>query len=116
MFVLNNCTTGACMAKRRVKSLPKYEQIWRKIRRKAPRVPDITCPAIDDVLSRLDTLSNTTKKLTAAQNKVLTKKMEKLREANSSLRDSGQYWHDACRDVIDDFYKFKNHKRPKYPR
>jgi hypothetical protein len=42
--------------------------------------------------------------------------MEKLREANSSLRDSGQYWHDACRDVIDDFYKFKNHKRPKYPK
>jgi hypothetical protein len=102
------------MAKRRVNSLPKYEQIWRKIRRKAPKVPDITCPAIDDVLQRLDTLSNTTKRLTNAQNKVLTIKMEKLRDANTALRESGQYWHNACRDVIDDFYKFKNHKPPKY--
>lgn len=98
------------MSRRREKSLPKYEQIWRKIRKKAPRVPDITCPAIDDVLSRLDTLSNTTKKLTAAQNKVLNKKMEKLRDANSALRDSGQYWHDACRDLIDDVFKFKKYK------
>lgn len=104
------------MAKRRVKSLPKYEQIWRKIRKKAPRVPDITCPAIDDVLQRLDTLSSTTKRLTTAQNKLLAKKMEKLRDANSSLRDSGQYWHDACQDLIDDFFKHKNYKRPKYPR
>ena len=104
------------MARRRAKSLPKYEQMWRKIRKKAPRVPDITCPAIDEVLSRLDTLSSTIKKLSTAQNKVLSKKMEKLREANSALRESGQYWHDACRDVIDDIYKFKNHKRPKYPR
>jgi len=98
------------MSRRRVKSLPKYEQIWRKIRKKAPRVPDITCPAIDDVLSRLDTLSNTTKRLTAAQNKVLNKKMEKLRDANSALRDSGQYWHDACKDLIDDVFKFKKYK------
>lgn len=102
------------MAKRRVKSLPKYEQLWQKFRKKSPRVPDITCPAIDDVLQRLAMLSNTTKRLSTAQNKALAKKMEKLREANSALRDSGQYWHDACRDVIDDFYKYKNHKRPKY--
>jgi ABC-type transporter Mla subunit MlaD len=101
------------MSRRRVKSLPKYEQIWRKIRKKAPRVPDITCPSIDDVLSRLDTLSNTTKRLTAAQNKVLNKKIEKLRDANSALRDSGQYWHDACRDLVDDVFKFKKYKNYK---
>ncbi len=98
----------------RKKRIPKHESVWKSVRRKAPKVPDITCPAIDDVIQRLDALSNTTKRLTTAQNKVLSKKMEKLREANSALRDSGQYWHDACRDVIDDFYKFKNHKRPKY--
>jgi len=104
------------MVKRRAKSLPKYEQIWQRIRRKAPRVPDITCPAIDEVLSKLDLLSNTTKRLTTAQNKQLARKLEKLRDANSALRDSGQYWHDACREVIDEFYRYKNHKRPKYPR
>jgi len=104
------------MAKRRLKNLPKYEQIWQRIRKKAPRVPDITCPAIDEVLSKLDLLSNTTKRLTTAQNKQAARKLEKLRDANSALRDSGQYWHDACREVIDEFYRYKNHKRPKYPR
>ena len=98
------------MAKRRVRSLPKYEQIWTKIRKNAPRVPDITCPAIDEVIGKLDTLSNTTKRLTAAQNKMLTKKMEKLRTANSALRDSGQYWHDACKDLVEDVFKFKKYK------
>jgi len=104
------------MGRRRRRSLPKYEQIWRKIRKKAPRVPDITCPSIDDVISTLDALKNSGKKLTSAKLRTLTNKMERLRSANSDLRDSGQYWHDACRDVIDDFYKFKNHKRPKYPK
>jgi len=36
--------------------------------------------------------------------------MEKLRDANSALRDSGQYWHDACKDLIDDVFKFKKYK------
>ncbi len=75
------------MAKRRAKSLPKYEQMWRKVRKKAPRVPDITCPAIDDVISRLDTLSNTTKRLTTAQNKVLSKKMEKKKNGTYSTEE-----------------------------
>jgi len=101
------------MAKSRVKKLSKHEQVWKKIRRKAPRVPEITCPAIDEVLSKLDLLSNTTKRLTPAQNKALNKKLEKLRDANSALRDSGQYWHDACRDLVDDVFKFKKYKNYK---
>ncbi len=71
------------MAKRRAKSLPKYEQMWRKVRKKAPRVPDIT----SDVISRLDTLSNTTKRLTTAQNKVLSKKMEKKKNGTYSTEE-----------------------------
>jgi len=92
----------------------KSDKIWRKHRKKAPRVPDITCPWIDDVISRLDAITSKGKPLTAKQLKVLTAKMEKLRSANSDLRDSGQYWHDAARDIIDDFYKYKNHKKPTY--
>jgi hypothetical protein len=65
------------------------------------------------VLQRLDTLSNTTKRLTNAQNKVLTKKMEKLRDANTALRESGKYWHDACKDLVDDVFKFKKYKNYK---
>jgi hypothetical protein len=89
-----------CMARRKT-VLPKHKQIWRKIRKKAPPVPDITCPQIDEVINRLETLSNTTKLLTPAQFKVLSKKLERLRTANEQLRESGRYWHDACDDLID---------------
>lgn len=94
----------------RKKRIPKHESVWRSVRRRAPKVPDITCPAIDDVLQRLDELSNTTKKLTTAQNKTLTSKLEKLRRANEQLRDSGQYWHDACKSVIEKHIRKKTNK------
>ena len=32
----------------------KRTNYWSKIRRKAPKVPNITCPAIDDVLNQLE--------------------------------------------------------------
>ena len=82
--------------------LPKHKRVWNKIRKKAPKVPDITCPAIDDVINRLEKLSNTTKLLTPAQYKVLSNKLERLRTANEQLRESGIYWHDACEQVIDE--------------
>ena len=94
----------------RKKRIPKHESVWRSVRRRAPKVPDITCPAIDDVIQRLDALSNTTKRLTTAQNKTLTNKLEKLRQANEQLRDSGVYWHDACKSVIEKHIRKKTNK------
>ena len=94
----------------RKKRIPKHEAVWRSVRRRAPKVPDITCPAIDDVIQRLDALSNTTKRLTTAQNKTLTVKLEKLRKANEQLRDSGVYWHDACKSVIEKHIRKKTNK------
>lgn len=94
----------------RKKRIPKHESVWRSVRSKAPKVPDITCPAIDDVIQRLDTLSNTTKRLTPAQNKTLSRKLEQLRRANELLRDSGQYWHDACKSVIEKHIRKKTNK------
>ena len=32
----------------------KRTNYWSKIRKRAPKVPDITCPAIDDVLNQLE--------------------------------------------------------------
>jgi FtsZ-binding cell division protein ZapB len=32
----------------------------------------------------------------------LEKKMERLRRANEQLRESGIYWHDACKDTVRD--------------
>jgi FtsZ-binding cell division protein ZapB len=73
---------------------------WSKIRKKAPKVPDITCPNIDAILNRLEKLVG--KDLTKAQFKIIERKMEKLRTANEQLRESGVYWHDACKDTVRD--------------
>jgi len=73
---------------------------WSKIRKKAPKVPDITCPNIDAILNRLEKLVG--RDLTKAQFKIIERKMEKLRTANEQLRESGIYWHDACKDTVRD--------------
>ena len=73
---------------------------WSKIRKKAPKVPDITCPNIDSVLNRLENLIG--RNFTKTQFKLLERKMERLRLANEKLRDSGVYWHDACKDTVRD--------------
>ena len=73
---------------------------WSKIRKKAPKVPDITCPDIDAILNRLEKLVG--RDLTKTQFKIIERKMEKLRTANEKLRESGIYWHDACKDTVRD--------------
>ena len=73
---------------------------WSKIRKKAPKVPDITCPAIDSVLNKLEKHVN--RALTINQFKIIERKLEKLRIANEKLRESGKYWHDSCKDTVRD--------------
>ncbi len=81
-------------------SAQKRTTYWSKIRKKAPKVPDITCPAIDDVLNQLEKLVG--RELTDRKYKAFERKLEKLRIANEKLRDSGKYWHDACKDTVRD--------------
>ena len=78
----------------------KRSNYWSKIRKKAPRVPDITCPAIDDVLNQLEKVVGS--ELKQSKFRAVEKKMEKLRIANEKLRDSGKYWHDACKEAVRD--------------
>ena len=78
----------------------KRTSYWSKIRKKAPKVPDITCPDIDSVLNRLEKLVG--KSLTKAQYRIIERKMEKLRNSNEKLRESGVYWHKACKETVRD--------------
>jgi len=75
---------------------------WSRIRKKAPRVPDITCPQIDKVLDIIDKAQEKYKPLTRAKHKQVERIMEQLRSANDALRESGRYWHDACKDTVRD--------------
>ena len=78
----------------------KRTNYWSKIRKKAPKVPDITCPAIDDVINQLEKLIG--KELKHGKYRALERKLEKLRKENEKLRDCGVYWHDACKEAVRD--------------
>ena len=76
----------------------KRSNYWSKIRKKAPKVPDITCPLIDDVLSRIDRHQDKDKVISKYQWNLIHKRMEQLRTDNELLRDSGRYWYDICKN------------------
>ena len=78
----------------------KRTNYWSNIRKKAPKVPDITCPAIDDILNQLEKVIG--KELKQSKYEAVERMMEKLRIANEKLRDSGKYWHDACKEAVRD--------------
>ena len=81
----------------------KYKKHWLEIRRRAPKVPVLTCPAIDGILTSLEKSING-KSLTLAKYKTFERKMEKLRTANEQLRESSKFWHDECKEVVRDFF------------
>ena len=78
----------------------KRTNYWSKIRKKAPKVPNITCPDIDWVVTQLEKLLG--KPLTKTKFKQLERRFEKLRTTNEQLRESGIYWHDACKETVRD--------------
>ena len=82
------------------KRTQKRTNYWSKIRKKAPKVPTITCPDIDWVVNHLEKAIG--KSITQPKFKRIERKMEKLRITNEQLRESGIYWHDACKETVRD--------------
>ena len=78
----------------------KSNTAWYRVRKKAPKVPDITCPAIDEIQNMIAWHADNRKLVTLTKCKSMQKKLERLRTANEQLRDSGIYWHDACKKVL----------------
>ena len=70
---------------------------WQKLKRKSPKVPDITCPIIDDVIKRLQKHQDKNKVMTSYQHDVIIRRMEKLRTDNELLREGGEYWYQLCK-------------------
>ena len=66
------------------------------LKKKAPKVPDYTCPIIDKVL---DDLSSSPNIKTGEWRKVKSK-LEKLRKQNEKLRESGIYWYEIAKAVF----------------
>jgi len=74
----------------------------RALKRKAPKVPDLTCPIIDDVISSIERgVNGKVYTLKKSEVRTIKKKIEKIRSANDSLRDSGRYWYEKTREIIE---------------
>ena len=70
------------------------------LKKKAPKVPPLTCIKIDNVISKLEEIVERKKTLDKKQLKDLVKKLETLREANESLRDGGIYWYEKLKHLL----------------
>ena len=90
---------GRRLDMKRIKS-PVSDKDWKKLKQRAPKVPDYTCPQIDDVLARIEKIKKQ-QKLSEYQHDLIMKKMEKLREANDLLRESGIYWYEIAKNIKD---------------
>ena len=84
----------------------KRTNYWSKIRKKAPKVPTITCPDIDWVVNQLEKAIG--KSITKTQFKQIGRRMEKLRTTSEQLRESGIDWHDACKETVRDLLGKRN--------
>ena len=70
------------------------------LKKKAPKVPDLTCISIDNVIGQLEKLVEKKKALDKKKLKSLVKRLERLRTANESLRDSGIYWYEKLKHLL----------------
>ena len=62
---------------------------FRKLERQAPnKIPDYTCPGIDQAIKQINTLTN---------------QLERLRSQNTKLRDAAEYWKLATEELCDEF-------------
>jgi hypothetical protein len=68
----------------------------KKLKKKAPKIPDFTCPDIDHIMEYVEK----TDKLNRIQLSYFKRRMEKLRISNDKLRDSGVYWYDVVKDLL----------------
>jgi hypothetical protein len=70
-----------------------------RLKKRAPKIPDFTCTEIDNVISKLEKIFES-KKFSNIALKILIRKLERLRSSNDSLRESGIYWYNVCKDLL----------------
>ena len=66
------------------------------LKKKAPKIPDYTCPIIDQVLDELSSSPN----IKAGEYRKIKGKMERNRRMDDKLRGSGIYWYEIAKAVF----------------
>jgi hypothetical protein len=67
------------------------------LKRKAPKIPDFTCTDIDHIISYVEDKDL----LNRTQLAYFKRRMEKLRDSNDRLRNSGAYWYEEVKNLLD---------------
>jgi hypothetical protein len=68
-----------------------------KLRTRAPKIPEYSCPVIDEIIADLSTDPNmTAKKFTNVK-----RKLNRLRKQNTQLRSSGVYWYEIVKKILE---------------
>ena len=70
-----------------------------RLKKRSPKLPDYTCTEIDTVIEKLEKIQDS-KKFSKITLKILIRKLERLRRSNESLRESGIYWYNVCKDLL----------------
>ena len=66
------------------------------LKKKAPKIPDFTCPDINDIISYIEDKDL----LNRTQLAYFKRRMEKLRDSNDKLRDGGIYWYEEIKKLL----------------
>ena len=66
------------------------------LKKKAPKIPDFTCPDIDHIISYVEDKEL----LNRTQLAYFKRRMEKLRDSNDILRDGGIYWYEEIKKLL----------------
>jgi len=66
------------------------------LKKKAPKIPDFTCPDIDHIISYIEDKEL----LNRTQLAYFKRRMEKLRNSNDILREGGIYWYEEIKKLL----------------
>jgi len=66
------------------------------LKKKAPKIPDFTCPDIDHIINYIENKDL----LNRTQLAYFKRRMEKLRDSNDRLRDGGIYWYEEIKKLL----------------
>ena len=66
------------------------------LKKKAPKIPDFTCPDIDHIINYVEDKNL----LNRTQLAYFKRRMEKLRDSNDRLRDGGIYWYEEIKKLL----------------
>ena len=66
------------------------------LKKKAPKIPDFTCPDIDHIINYIENKDL----LNRTQLAYFKRRMEKLRDSNDILREGGIYWYEEIKKLL----------------